>query len=229
MPYPPADHTPTPPKVRTIPLNQSIDAIYIPGEVRELYVFATDRAQWVGIEFAPRDALGDLHLVAQVYDASGVAIPKVSTPIGQPTLRDVWDIPGPGTYTIHLYGTETASRAFVLRVFGVPTPTSGGGILTCDETSSGEIAVRGQRDQWVFEGQAGDHMTIIMLAPGKDGVLELYDPKGKLIAQSDDAAPSGTDPAVDIVLPHDGTYTIVARMYGDAYAGVYRLGLACDQ
>jgi hypothetical protein len=147
--------------------------------------------------------------------------------IGQPVLRNVWEIPGPGVYTIRIFGTETKARAFDLHIFSVPVPETGGGSLACGETRSGEIVVRGQRDKWVFEGRTGDHITISMSAPGKDGILALYDPAGDLIAHSDDTPQSGSDPALGLTLPVDGAYSIVARMYGDAQAGTYQLLLTC--
>ena len=231
QPRPPANRTtpPTPPKIRPIQLNQPLDAIYTPGKVRELYAFTSDRVRWVGIELVARDTLGDLRLVAQVYDAAGTLIPKVIAPIGQPSLRDVWDLPGPGTYTIRIFGTETDARAFDLRVSSVPIPEIGGGSVACNETRSGEIVMRGQRDQWIFEGKATGRVTISMLAPGKDGILEFYDPIGDLIAHSDDAPHFSTDPALEITLPVDGSYSIVARMYDDAQAGTYRLVLTCGE
>jgi len=33
------------------------------------------------------------------------------------------------------------------------------------------------------------------------------------------------DPALDLVLPADGEYTVVARMYSDDQTGAYRLAL----
>lgn len=230
LPHPPASRTttPTPPKIRTIQLNQPVDAIYIPGTTREVYVFTSERAQWVGIDLTARDALGHLYLAAQLYDATDTPISKVNATIGQPSLRDVWAVPGPGAYTIRILGAETESRAFSLHVFSVPEPATNSGVLTCNETRSGDIVVRGQRDQWIFEGQAGDHITLSMIAPGNDGILELYDPDGNLIAHSDAASQSSTDPALELSLPVTGTFTIVARMYDDAQAGIYRLVLTCD-
>jgi hypothetical protein len=231
LPRPPADNTatPAPPNVRTIQLNQPIDAIYTPGETREVYIFTSDRARRVGIEFVAQDGAGDLRLEAQFYDETDALIPKITAPIGQPFLRDAWDIPGPGTYTVRVFGSETEARAFELTVFGLPIPEMGGGRLACGESRSGDIVVRGQRDQWLFEGETDEKVTITMLAPGKDGVLELYDPARKLIAHSDDSMQFGADPALEIVLPADGTYTIVARMYADDHAGTYRLMLACTR
>jgi serine protease Do len=213
--------------VRPIQLNQPVDAIYMPGETREVYVFTSDRAHRVGIDLAAQDGAGDLRLEAQLYDETDALIPKITAPIGQPSLRDVWDIPGPGIYTVRVFGAETEARAFELAVYSLPVPEIGGGVLACGKSRSGEIAVRGQRDQWLFEGQAGEQVTITMLAPGKDGVLEVYDPAQKLIGHSDDTPQFGANPALEIVLPKEGTYTIVARMYGDEHAGTYRLVLAC--
>ncbi|MBN1562365.1 MAG: hypothetical protein JXA10_00890 [Anaerolineae bacterium] len=229
LPRPPANLTQTaaPPTIRTIQLNQTVDAIYIPGEVHETYVFTSDRARWVSIELLARDAQGDLRMVLQVYDAAGTLIPKASVPIGQPSLRDVWALPVPGPYTIRLFSPETEARAFDLRLSSVPVPEIGGGSLACDETQSGEIAVHGQRDQWTITGQKNEQITISLLSPGNNGILELYDPAGELIAHTDDATHPTTGTTLTVTLAEGGVYTLVVRMYEDAQAGTYRLSLAC--
>jgi hypothetical protein len=131
----------------------------------------------------------------------------------------------PGEYIIQIFGPETQARAFLLTVRSRPIPEAGGDVIAYGQSRSGEIAARGQRDNWTFEGQAGDSILIMMNTPARDAYLALYDPDGQLVARSDDYPPLGQDAVLEVGLPVDGVYTIVARMYGDSTTGTYRLAL----
>ncbi|HVO70662.1 MAG TPA: PPC domain-containing protein [Aggregatilineaceae bacterium] len=210
---------------REVTLNRPVEGVYVPGQTRELYVFHSDRAGRVGVILITTDEGGPLRLQALLYDANRQIMPRASAPVGQPLLRDEWNLPGPGDYTVQVFGPEVRMRTFTLTVVSRPMPESGGGTLGYGESRSGEIAVRGQRDRWVFRGQAGDHVRLTMTAPEADAYLELYDSAGHLIAHNDDGSPSTRDPVLDLVIPADGEYIVVARMYGDDQTGAYRLSL----
>lgn len=211
------------PVERVVTLNEPVETEYIPGETRELYRFDSDRARRISIVMEATDRGGRLGLAARVFDADGAIIPRISASVGQPLLRDEWDLPGPGAYIVQVFGAETRPRAFTLTITGRPVPEVGGGTIAYGESHSGEIAFRGQRDRWVFQGGAGDEVVITMIAPAADAYLECYDPAGQLLGSSDDSI--GQDPLLVLVLPASGTYTIVARMYGDDRVGGYRLAL----
>jgi hypothetical protein len=208
-----------------VTLDSPVEGVYVPGQTRELYVFHNDRARRVGVTFAATDDGGLLRLQVLLYDANRQIVPKASAPVGEPLLRDEWNLPGPGDYTAQVFGPEIQTRTFTLTVVSRPMPESGGGTIRYGESRSGEIAVRGQRDRWVFRGQTGDHVRVTMTAPDADAYLELYDSARHLIAHNDDTSPSTRDPALDLVIPADGEYTIVARMYGDDQTSGYRLAL----
>jgi hypothetical protein len=210
---------------REVALNSPVEGGYVPGQTRELYVFHNDRAGRVGVRLTATDGGGPLRLQVLLYDANQQIVPKASAPVGQPLLCDEWNLPGPGDYTVQVFGPETQTRTFTLIIVSRPMPELGGGTLGYGESRSGEIAVRGQRDRWVFRGQRGDHVSITMTAPDADAYLELYDSAGHLIAHDDDGSPSTRDPALDLVIPANGEYIIVARMYGDDQTGAYRLAL----
>jgi len=77
---------------------------------------------------------------------------------------------------------------------------------------------------WLFEGSAGDEVTIRMTSDEFDGYLELFAPNGVRIAENDDA--DSEDPVIGpLVLEMDGTYRIIARGFADEDAGVYELEL----
>ncbi len=85
------------------------------------------------------------------------------------------------------------------------------------------------KDRWVFDGQAGQVLTITMNAESDtlDSYLRLVDANGTLIAENDDADDTelGSDAQlVEVRLPLNGKYTIeAARFVGE---GRYQLVIA---
>lgn len=227
---PPATITPTPPPAHhvdsglVLSLDQPVDTFYNPGEPPEQVTFSVDRPVRVAVAIEALDGGVDLRLQARLYDSAGNLLLPVSASLGQPLLRGEWDLPEAGEYAVQLFGPETTARAFRLAVVSRPVPEIGGGTIRYGETHSGEIAVRGQRDQWVFRGRTGDRVLITMTALLADGYLELYAPDERLLASNDDG-PASNDPVLELDLPADGPYTIVVRMYDDDQTGVYQLAL----
>jgi hypothetical protein len=207
---------------REVVVNQPVEADYPPGE---RFVFYNDQARRVGIVLEAVDGGGPVQLKARIYDEDDTLLPPAMAAVGQPLLREEWDLPEPGWYSIQVFGPEITPRTFMLTVVPRPTPDMGGGEIAYGETRSGEITIRGQRDRWVFQGRAGDRVLITMIAPGADAYLELYGPNAQLIARNDDSSQFGTSPALETTLPADGEYAIVARMYEDDQVGSYRLAL----
>jgi hypothetical protein len=211
-----------PPIERHITLNTTVEGVYVPGQVRELYILHNDRPRRISVSFVVQDNSGPLTLRAQVYTPDGALVPQVS---GQPLERSEWDLLIQSDYIIQVFGPETRARAFTLTVTSRPTPEAVDYTIAYGQSRSGAIAERGQRDRWSFKGQAGDHVQIIMTAPNGDGELALYGPDGEFITRDDDHPRLGQDPVLALVLPVDGSYTVVARMYGDESTSVYNLTL----
>jgi hypothetical protein len=211
-----------PPTQRRISFNSAVEGVYVPGQVRELYILHNDRPRRISLSFETRDDHGPLHLWAQVYTPDGALVPQVS---GQPLERSEWDVLAAGDYIIQVFGPETGARAFTLTATSRPIPEPADYSIAYGQSRSGEIAARGQRDRWTFQGRAGDHIQVVMTAPSGDGYLALYSSDGQLIGQDDDHPRLGQDPVLDLVLPVDGVYTILAWMYGDETIGAYRLTL----
>jgi hypothetical protein len=211
-----------PPVERQIALNTVVEGVYVPGQVRELFVLHNDHPRRISVNFAARDDSGPLNLRAQVYTPGGALVPQVS---GQPLERGEWDLLIQSNYIIQVFGPETQARAFTLTVTSRPIPEVIDYTIAYGQSRSGAIQQRGQRDRWSFEGRAGDHIQIIMTAPNDDGELALYGPDGEFIMRGDDHPRLGQNPVLELVLPVDGSYTIVARIYGDESTGAYNLTL----
>jgi hypothetical protein len=212
------------PGERLLEIDVPVEMVYVPNQPPDRLIFYADRSRRVAVNLYPTDGDLNLSLQARILDETGSIIPKISAPLGEPMLREEWDLPGPGQYSVQLFGPEEQARAFTLTLTSRPIPEIGGGTITYGETHSGEIAVRGQRDSWSFTGRAGEHVLITLRAAGSDVSLELYDPTGQLIAQNDDAAGS-LNARVEMTLAADGQYRIIVRMYDDNQTGTYQLAL----
>jgi hypothetical protein len=121
---------------------------------------------------------------------------------------------------------------FELVTSGVPdtppggTPSGGGGQapgefdavlqgpIGLGETVDGVLAEE-ESHAWVFSD--GPQIIDIILAAGEemDGVLELYDPNGELMANVDSTFGGEEEIIASIEIPDDGDYTIVVRDYFD--------------
>lgn len=98
---------------------------------------------------------------------------------------------------------------------------------------SGEINVVNPFDVYVFEGRAGDIISIDMQAIGTlDTQLFLISPLGQELAANDDASEGTTNSLIsDILLTQDGTYVVVATRFGAVYGGTsggYSLNLRAE-
>jgi hypothetical protein len=106
--------------------------------------------------------------------------------------------------------------------------------INSGQTAPGSINNNNRFDLYVFDGQAGDVVTIDMVATSQnlDTLLYLLDTNGVEIASNDDATPDTTDARIaNIVLPQDGEYTIIATRFGGMVGGTigtYNLTLRID-
>lgn len=134
---------------------------------------------------------------------------------------------------------------FTIGVDGSVQTEAGGFIGTSQRIDSGSLAWRDQIDQAIpvvsgqpvagsittdnkfdlfsFEGQAGDVVSISVVATGGrlDTALFLMDPNGFQVAENDDAVVGeSTDSLIsEFTLPQDGQYIIIATHFGMQYGG----------
>ena len=96
-------------------------------------------------------------------------------------------------------------------------------LLTSGERVSGSITNLNDFDLYAFEGQAGDVVTVSMVASAGrlDTVLVLLDAQGFRLTDNDDAiVGESTDSLIrEQVLPEDGRYYVLATHFGLGYGG----------
>jgi hypothetical protein len=95
--------------------------------------------------------------------------------------------------------------------------------IVAGQTVNGSITADNKFDLYVFEGQAGDVVTISMVrtAGNLDTTLFLVDSTGVQLAFNDDVVPGdNTDSLIsEYTLPLDGRYIIIATHFGLEYGG----------
>jgi len=107
-------------------------------------------------------------------------------------------------------------------VFDTDSIQGGGQPLTQSQVQGRVTDLEG--DMWTFEGQAGDIVTINMVADF-DTLLEIFDPNGSRLMASDQFFGEYNRAQIDdFKLPSSGTYAIVARGYGGSI-GSYSLSV----
>ena len=123
-----------------------------------------------------------------------------------------------------------------------PTPKEAGYVQPVYDAqvgeNRGEIAV-GEWDIWLYEGQAGEVLTVTMIADNPaqgftyeektipellDTFIYVISPEDDLMAMNDTVSNENLYAmAPGLVLPVDGTYQIQARSWEDSSAGAYTL------
>lgn len=81
-------------------------------------------------------------------------------------------------------------------------------------------------DEYELDGIGGQHVRIRLESLEFDPYLVLLDPNGNILAQNDDMAPNNYDALLDLVLPMDGTYRVVANGFDRHSRGQYQLTIS---
>ncbi len=84
-------------------------------------------------------------------------------------------------------------------------------------------------DAYTFDGKQGQTITIRMESSQFDTYLGLLDPEGKIIGENDDAQQGSNNSAIQLTLPADGKYTIIANGYDRSSQGAYTLRVSTAQ
>ena len=81
-------------------------------------------------------------------------------------------------------------------------------------------------DRWIFDGTAGDIITVAMNSDEFNTYLELYAIDGETLLVEDNDGGEGTDSIIDAYeVPESGRYTLVAGGESRGDRGVYSLSL----
>lgn len=215
----------------TINVGQSVTGSLTEG-TRDAWTLVVQGGQAIQINM---DAGFDTYL--ELYGPDGREIARNDDYNGLNSQINV-TLPGAGMYTI-IARAFSSSRGgpYTLGVLsGGGGSTSSGGSTTSDTqvNTAGSISfgqtlsatlIDETRDAWTLVAQGGEMIQINMDADF-DTYLELYGPDGREIDRNDDH--NGLDSQINVVLPGAGTYTIIARSFGDFSGGPYTLGVQLD-
>ncbi|MFG6104693.1 trypsin-like peptidase domain-containing protein [Leptothoe sp. EHU-05/26/07-4] len=78
-------------------------------------------------------------------------------------------------------------------------------------------------DEYYFNGQQGQDVTITLTSQDFDAYLLLIDEQGNKIAENDDTAQNNSDAAIQIKLPYTGEYRIIVNAYDQTGQGQYQM------
>ncbi len=107
-------------------------------------------------------------------------------------------------------------------------PTAPGGVPLVRAGQSIESTLPdGEQHRYTLEGMGGMPLVIdlVALEGALDPYLELYGPEGEFLLENDDMDYGQMDARLEIRLPSTGTYTLIARSFGDRRGGAYRLSV----
>jgi len=142
-----------------------------------------------------------------------------------------YELPFSGTFTVvvgYRWGTNQSGyfELLVVKEGAIPTLTNGGPIGGGD-TRGGEFTPTNGEDEWTFQAQAGQRVTVLMKRLTGNLVcdFELLDAQGKSLGYSDPSANRIDAEVVEFTIPASGAYTILARPFARNQAGIYSLSL----
>ena len=200
----------------------------------------------------------DGYLILKAPDGSVLQEVDDSNNGVMPTL-DAFTLPDDGLYTVvvtrfaGIDGLSTGEYLLTLTLLGdEPGPSANmanaagihwlpGGVLPpglrrlfYNTPTQGTVTTANVGDWYLFEGRAGDAVTVRMIATSGDldTFVIVTDKQGVELARVDDNPDGGTDAVLaDFVLPADGSYLVRATRYGFANgpsSGDYTLALETE-
>lgn len=78
-------------------------------------------------------------------------------------------------------------------------------------------------DEHTFEGRAGQSVAIDLESGDFDTFLILLDPEERIVGQHDDVSQDNLNSTLNVTLPVDGTYTVIANGFDSNSRGRYQL------
>ncbi|NEQ42090.1 MAG: trypsin-like serine protease [Leptolyngbya sp. SIOISBB] len=202
------------------------------GSFFDAYVFEGQQGQRIAVEMVSRDLDAYLILLSEDNDSLYV---EDDDSAGELNARLVTTLPADGAYIIiaNSFGQGEQGR-YDLRLSEVgrsdvpdsPAPRTGTIILqeSGSLTQGDAIAPDGTLyDEFTFEGEAGQRVTITLESPEFDTYLAVADRSGNLVADNDDITLDNTNSEVSFTVPRSGPYLVIVNGYSQSDQGRYTL------
>ncbi|MDB9526598.1 trypsin-like peptidase domain-containing protein [Oscillatoria sp. CS-180] len=202
------------------------------GSFFNAYVFEGQQGQRVAVEMTSQDVDSYLILLSENNDSLYL---EDDDSAGDLNARLEITLPQDGSYIIianSFAQGEQGSYDLRLSEVGagsVQAPPAGNserlilresGVLSPGD----EIAPDGTLyDQYTFDGQAGQSVTVTIESQEFDTYLAIVDSNGNLVAENDDISASNTNSEASFTLPNTGRYLVIVNGFSVADQGSYTL------
>ncbi len=190
-----------------------------------MYAFEAGAGDWVEIDVDTEPGTGQIPIGAILFDSYETQVAYGTADSPGPDLQA--SLPTSGQYYI-LVGLLDESIPnltvfFDLGLVQAEAPEPGGGPIAYGETLDGYV-INQLGDEWTFDGDQGDEVTITMRSSAIDSTLTLRGPDGADLRYDDDGAGYPDSMILAFRLPQAGTYTIISRSLA-GNPGAYTLSL----
>jgi hypothetical protein len=191
---------------------------------RHEWAFEGEEGQVVDVAMDAADGALDCYLELYSPDSTLLTTDDDSG-VGYNALIEYYTLPVEGAYRVVARGGEFGATGAYSLTLEQPEMVVQG-TLTYSDTVHATLEP-GTRHHWLFEGQEGDVVSILMNGEGDgmDTYLELFAPDGVQVAIDDDSGDGSAAAILAFELPLSGTYRIIARGHDDEDVGRYELAL----
>ena len=173
-------------------------------------------------------------------------------PTAKEALAAVKDLLEPSMKTVRSQPPPTQNRPWTLMLLGIFGILAAVGVALFFIDKSGQelrlngVAVEGSleegdrtytdlaqqintyADYYFIVGKAGETVTIEMTSDQFDTYLVLRDRHGKELAVNDDISPETSTARIEVTLPEEGKYTVIARSSESGESGNYKIWAVGD-
>ena len=190
-----------------------------------MYTFEAGAEDWIEIDVDPETRGGASMIGLILFDPGQMQIAYGSADIPGPDLQASLPVGGQYYVLVGMLDESVPSQEVFYDISLVQgeAPEPGGGPISYGETLEGYV-ISPLGDEWTFEGEQGDEVTITMRSSAIDSTLSLRGPDGTELRYDDDGAGYPDSMILGFRLPQTGTYTILARSLG-GNLGAYTLSL----
>ncbi|MEL7038240.1 MAG: trypsin-like peptidase domain-containing protein [Cyanobacteria bacterium J06592_8] len=210
-------------------LDNSDSILPIDNSYYDIYSFEGEAGQQIAIEMSSQDL--DPYLILLNSDGSELAQDDDSG--GDKNAQILVTLPADGEYTFLANSYEAGeSGDYRLRLRIAKdslNPRDRSSRLILEERGSLDandpvLPSDGSRyDEYVFDGEAGQTVTIRLESSDFDPYLAVFSPNGQLVGENDDANSSEKNAALTFTLPVTGRYRVVVNAYDSTGQGDYLL------